>query len=373
MTPAMARRHESLYPRIASFQALRRAAKKALLSKRKKPGAAAFAANLEREILKLEGELLSGRYRPGGYVEIELFDPKHRIVSAAPFRDRVVHHALMAQVAPLFEAGFIAHSFANRLGKGTHRAIEAYERYRDRHAFVLRCDVFRFFPAIDHAILKRDFRRRIACAPTLALMDRIVDGSNDQEPVNLHFPGDDLFAPYERRRGLPIGNLTSQWFANIFLDPLDHFCSERLGAPYLRYVDDFALFADSAEQLAEWRGQIAEFLARRRLKLHPRKTVILSTAEPATFLGYELHPGSGRRLPAEGVERARNRLRGIKDRLKAGMITQDQARAQVQAWKAHADFAHAEHLQRTMLKGLPEQVRKRPPGQRKRRRKKPEI
>lgn len=370
MTPAMARRHDGLFPRIASFQALRRAAKKALLSKRKKPGAAAFAANLEREILKLERELLGGRYKPGGYVEIELFDPKHRIVSAAPFRDRVVHHALMAQLGPIFEAGFIAHSFANRTGKGTHRAIAAYERYRDRHAFVLRCDVFRFFPAIDHAILKADFRRRIICAPTLALLDKIVDGSNAQEPVNLHFPGDDLFTPYERRRGLPIGNLTSQWFANIFLDPLDHFCAERLGAPYLRYVDDFALFADSVEQLAEWRDRIETFLARRRLKLHPRKTMILSTAEPATFLGYELHPGGGRRLPAECVERARNRLRGIKDRLKAGAINDDEARAKVQAWRAHADFAHAEHLQRAMLKGVPEDARKRPKGQRKRRRKK---
>jgi retron-type reverse transcriptase len=367
----MARRHDSLFPRIASFQALRRAAKKALLSKRKKPGAAAFAANLEREVLKLERELREGRYKPGRYVEIELFDPKHRIVSAAPFRDRVVHHALMAQVGPIFEAGFIAQSFANRTGKGTHRAIEAYERYRHRHAFVLRCDVFRFVPAIDHAILKADFRRRIACAPTLALMDKIVDGSNPQEPVNLHFAGDDLFTPYERRRGLPIGNLTSQWFANISLDPLDHFCAEVLGAPYLRYVDDFALFADSERQLEEWRGRIDAFLARRRLKLHPRKTFIAPTSEPATFLGYELHPGGWRRMPEPNVDRARNRLRGIKHRLKAGTITKDQARAQVQAWKAQADFAHADHLQRAMLKGLPEDVRKRPRGQRRRRRKKP--
>ena len=197
----MPRRQLDLFGQIATFPALRRAAMKALLSKRKKPGAAAFAVNLERELLRLERELQDSRYRPGAYVEIEVFDPKHRIVSAAPFRDRVVHHALMAVVGPLFEAGFIDHSFANRVAKGTHRGIEAYERYRDRHAFVLRCDVFRFFPSIDHEVLKRDFRRRIACPRTLALLDRIVDGSNAQEPVNLHFPGDDLFTPYMRRRG----------------------------------------------------------------------------------------------------------------------------------------------------------------------------
>ena len=92
-------------------------------------------------------------------------------MSAAPFRDRVVHHALCAVVEPIFEAGFIDHSFANRTGKGTHSAIEVYERYRDRHAHVLRCDIYRYFPAIDHAILKSDFRRRIACLSTLALLD----------------------------------------------------------------------------------------------------------------------------------------------------------------------------------------------------------
>jgi retron-type reverse transcriptase len=202
----MPRRHDGIFPRIAGFEALRRAALMAAKGKRKKPGAAAFLANFEREVLRLERELLSQTYKPGRYVMIEIHDPKRRLVSAAPFRDRVVHHALCAEVQPLFERGFIANSYANRTGKGTHRAIAAYERYRDRHAHVLRCDIFRYFPAIDHAILKATFRRRIACERTLWLMDAIVDGSNEQEPLNLYFPGDDLFAPYRRRRGPPIGN-----------------------------------------------------------------------------------------------------------------------------------------------------------------------
>ena len=122
------------------------------------------------ELLALERQLRAGIYRPGRYVAFAVNDPKKRIVSAAPFRDRVVHHALCAVVEPIFEAGFIDHSFANRLGKGTHRAIEVYERYRGRHAHVLRCDIYRYFPAIDHAILKSDLRRRIACRSTLALL-----------------------------------------------------------------------------------------------------------------------------------------------------------------------------------------------------------
>ena len=180
--------------------------------------------------MRLERELTTGRYRPGRYTTIELFDPKHRIVSAAPFRDRVVHHAFCAVCEPVFERGFIFDSYANRKGKGTHRAVARYETFRDQYRYVLRCDIRRYFPAIDHDLLKRDLRRRLTCHRTLALADRIIDGSNPQEPVNCYYPGDDLFTPYGRRRGLPIGNLTSQFFANVYLDGLDHFCKEVLRA-----------------------------------------------------------------------------------------------------------------------------------------------
>jgi RNA-directed DNA polymerase len=117
-------------------------------------------------------------------------------------------------------------------------------------------------------------------------MDLIVDRSNAQEPVELHYHGDDLFAPYQRRRGLPIGNLTSQFFANLYLDRFDHFITEVLRAPYLRYVDDFALFDDNPAVLSEWRDRIRQFLEGRRLKLHPDKTRIAPTSEPAHFLGF---------------------------------------------------------------------------------------
>jgi RNA-directed DNA polymerase len=294
----MPRRHDHLFGRIANFQALHAAARRAVKGKRKKPGAAAFFANLEGELLALERQLRAGIYRPGRYVAFEVNDPKKRIVSAAPFRDRVVHHALCAAVEPIFEAGFIDHTFANRIGKGTHRAIEVYERYRDRHAHVLHCDIYRF-PAIDHAVLKSDFRRRISCARTLALLNLIVDSSNAQEPVNLYFRGDDLFAPFLRRRGLPIGNLTSQFFANLYLNGFDHFVTEVLRAPYVRYVDDFALFHDDPTVLVDWRLRIEQYLVGRRLKLHPRKTTISSCNEPAQFLGFELLPDGGRHLPAE--------------------------------------------------------------------------
>ena len=344
-------RKRDLFDAIASFPALWEAARRAARGKRSKPGAAAFLANLEKEVLRLERELLSGCYRPGRYKTIEVFDPKHRIVSAAPFRDRVVHHAFCAVVEPVFERGFVHDSYANRRGKGAHRAVVRYESFRDRFRHVLRCDIYRYFPAIDHDILKHDLRRRIACPRTLALADRIVDASNPQEPVNLYYPGDDLFTPFERRRGLPIGNLTSQFFANLYLNHFDHFCKEVLRAKgYVRYVDDFVLFHDDPAQLEEWRRRIARFLEGRRLRLHPRKTQVVETCEPATFLGFVLLPGGYRRLPEDNVRRFRNRLRGFRERWRRGSVGREEVERRVRGWVAHAEHANTWRLRHAIFR-----------------------
>ncbi|MSP50173.1 MAG: RNA-dependent DNA polymerase [Alphaproteobacteria bacterium] len=348
----MPARHEGLFPEIAGFQPLIAAARRAVKGKRRSPSAAAFMANLETRVLTLERALTAHRWSPGRYTVMRIEDPKPRRISAAPFRDRVVHHALCAVVGPLFERGFVDDSYANRVGRGTHRAVVRYESFRAGARHVLRCDLYRYFPAVDHAILKRDLRRRIACPDTLWLCDAIVDGSNPQEPVDLHFPGDDLLTPVERRRGLPIGNLTSQLFANLHLDPLDHFVKEVLRCRrYLRYVDDFALFHDDPGVLAEWQARIAAFLAGRRLLLHPRKTWIAPVAAPAVFLGYELHADGRRRLPAEAVSRFRNRLRGLRDRWRAGTVTEEEVRARIEAWIAHAGFADTWRLRHAIFRG----------------------
>lgn len=341
-----------MFERIANFQALCEAAQRAAKGKRRKPGVAGFLANLERNVLRLERELLDGTWRPGSYTEIEVRDPKPRRVSAAPFRDRVVHHALCAVVEPVLSRGFIPDSYANRVGKGTHRAIARYEQYRDRHAWCLRCDIFRYFPAIDHAILKADLRRRMRCERTLALLDGIIDGSNAQEPVNLYYPGDDLFTPLERRRGLPIGNLTSQLFGNLYLDRLDHYVKEVLRVPgYVRYVDDFALFGDDVAQMQAWRREVDRFLVGRRLSLHPRKTRMLPRNEATEFLGFVLLPDGRRRLPDDNVRRFCNRLRGLRDRYRAGTVAREDIVARVNGWVGHALHADTWRLRHTLFRG----------------------
>lgn len=342
---------DSLFDTLTAFPHLLQSLRRAASGKRNKPGVAAFLARQEKALIILRDQLQAGTWHGGGYTVIEVHEPKARRISAAPFADRVVHHALCSVIAPVFERGFIHDSYANRTGYGQHRAVARYEHYRDRYRFVLRCDIYRYFPSIDHAILKRDYRRSITCPRTLALMDTIVDGSNSQEPVNILFPGDDLITLAERRRGLPLGNLTSQLFGNLYLNGFDHFVKEKLRAPYLRFVDDFALFANDRATLERWQVQLAQYLAARRLLLHPRKTFIAETAEPALFLGYVLHRGGMRTLPPDNVNRFCGRLHSLRTRWKNGEQNETAVRQRIQSWVAHAAHADTWRLRRTLFRG----------------------
>lgn len=346
----MPRLYDDLFAKISGFQPLLCAARSAIKGKRSKPAPTAFMANLEHELLRLNRELTAQTWKSGGYVTIDIRDPKPRMVSAAPFRDRVVHHALCSVVQPVFENGFVYDNYANRKGKGTHSAVDRFEYYKGRFSHVLRCDIYRYFPAIDHLILKADLRRRISCPKTLWLMDAIVDGSNAQEPVHIHYAGDDLFSPYLRKRGLPIGNLTSQFFANLYLDGMDHFIKEVLRAKgYVRYVDDFALFHDDPVVLADWRRRLDIYLSKRRLTLHPKKSFVVETTIPAQFLGYIIHDG-WRTLPLENVMRFKRKLRGLRDQWNIGVVGTAEVRGKSNAWIAHASHANTWRLRQLMFR-----------------------
>jgi retron-type reverse transcriptase len=236
------RRVGNLWPQVVSLENLFEAAHKAALGKRSRPDVSRFLMNLEPEIHRLRRELLEGNYHPGPYRAFPIHEPKPRQISAAPFRDRVVHHALTQVIEPIFERRFTADSYACRTGFGSHKALEAAQRAARTYPYVLKCDVRRYFPSIDFEILKSQLREAIKCKRSLQLAALIIDGSNPQEDATAYFPGDDLFSPYERRRGLPLGNQTSQFFANVYLNPLDHFVKRALKIEaYIRYVDDFLL------------------------------------------------------------------------------------------------------------------------------------
>ena len=288
------------YADLCTWENLYTAYRKAAKGKRQRSAAARFEYRLEDNLLQLQDELASETYRPGPYTSFTIHEPKRRLISAAPFRDRVVHHALCQVIEPAFERSFIDHSYANRVGKGTHRALDTCQQWARRYRYVLQCDVRQFFPSIDHALLRQALNRRVQDGALRRLISAIIAsgaGVLSEEYEMVYFRGDDLFA-VNRPRGLPIGNLTSQFWANCYLNSFDHFVTRTLGcSAYLRYVDDFLLFSDSKTQLWQWRAAVIERMAALRLAIHEQKAQVRPVAQGTPFLGFTVYP-THRRLCA---------------------------------------------------------------------------
>ena len=343
-----------LYAQITSFENLYRAYIAARKGKRGRAEVAAFTYNLEDELFALQDELRAFAYTPGPYRSFTVHEPKRRLISAAPFRDRVVHHALVQVIEPLFERRFIFDSYANRVGKGTHAALDRFTFFARRFQCVLSCDVREFFPSVDHAILRDQLAPVIRDETTLWLCDRILEsgvGILSGEYSMVQFPGDDLLAA-ARPRGLPIGNLTSQFWANVYLDALDQFVKHRLHCKgYLRYVDDFALFSDDKRELAEWRGAVIEHSAALRLTLHEERAQAQLVGEGITFLGFRVFPHH-RRLNSRRGHYARRRLCALAARVAAGRLPLARLSASVMGWVVHAAHGDTEGLRRVVLSSL---------------------
>lgn len=322
---------------MLDFENLLKAARQAQRGKRFRPNVLKFNYRLEQELFQLQRELQTQTYQPGKYRTFRIFEPKPRLISAAPYRDRVVHHALCNMIIPIFERTFIADSYANRVGFGTHRALKRFTDMARSHRYVLQCDIQKYFPSLDHEILKTILRRKIKCPETLWLIDTLIDHSNEQEPVLEYFPGDDLLTPDHRRHGLPIGNLTSQFFANCYLNGFDHFVKEQLKAShYLRYVDDFALFSDDYGFLAEAKQAIVTYLTSLRLRLHPVKSQLFETCLGANFVGFRVLPDRIR-VRNDNLRRSRHRLRTLQTSYKNGEITLTQLTQAIRSWIAHLE------------------------------------
>jgi retron-type reverse transcriptase len=329
------KRYGNLWHEVTDYSNLLSAAKKAQKGKRFRDSVLSFNYNLENELLQLKIELETKYYEPGQYKTFTILEPKPRIISAAPYRDRIVHHAIHNIVQPIFESTFIFDSYANRVGFGTHKALRRFTEFARSSTYILQCDIKKYFASIDHEILKSLVRRKIKCRETLWLIDKVIDNSNPQELVIEYFPGDDLLTPSQRRRGLPIGNLTSQFLSNVYLNEFDHFIKRQLKIQkYIRYVDDFALFGEDKQALAANLVAIEEYLATLRLKTHPVKSQLFETKHGANFLGFRILPDRIR-VRAENLKRSRRRLRKMQLNYTQGQITQEKVSQSVQSWVAH--------------------------------------
>ena len=332
--------HSEAFARIVAWDNLLTAFAKAAQGKRGRMAAAMFEHRLTDRLVELQADLESHRYLAGPYVHFYIHEPKRRKISAAPFRDRVVHHALCNIIEPWFERRFVADSYANRVGKGTHKAVDRLQAFARRYRYVLRADVVKHFPSLDHAILRTTLARVIRDDDVLWLVDAILAsgaGVLDDEYAMTWFPGDDLLAA-DRPRGLPIGNLTSQFWSNCYMDPFDHFVKRELRCPaYLRYVDDFALFSDSKAELWAWKHEIVDRHAAMRLTLHEHSAQVEPTSAGIPWLGFVVFP-THRRLKARNVVKFSRRFRLLWDEFCAGRISFGELDASVQGWIEHVRY-----------------------------------
>lgn len=261
--------------------------------KRNKKDVQEFSLRLMDNIFTLHHELADGTYVHGGYKFFKINDPKPRDIHKASVRDRLLHHAIYRILYPFFERTFIADSYSCRLGKGTHRAVGKLRRYFRKVSrnstcacWALKCDIKKFFSNIDHAILINILREYIPEEKIIWLLERVISS----------------FSP-----GIPLGNLTSQLFANVYLNKLDQFVKHKLKAKYyVRYADDFVILSGNKQWLEKQIKPISNFLEEElKLELHPEKISIRKFRQGIDFLGYVV-------LPHHTVLRTKTKRRMLK-------------------------------------------------------------
>lgn len=249
-----------------------------LRGKRDKIDVQRFSANLIDNIILLHQELANGSYRHGAYYRFSICDPKPRVIHKASVRDRLLHHAIHRVLYPFFDRKFITDSFSCRIEKGTHRAMDRFQSFdyevsknHTKTCWVLKCDIKKFFDSINHDVSIGILRRYIADQNLIALLSEIITGFS-----------------VTSGKGLPLGNLTSQLFANIYMNELDQFIKHELRAKYyIRYADDFVLLSTERGQLVNYLPRIENFLQERlKLSLHSNKVFIQAAASGVDFLGW---------------------------------------------------------------------------------------
>jgi len=319
------KRFGHLFEQTVAFDNLLLAADKALRGQKHKPAAARFYFHLESELLRLQEELIGGTWRPLPYCVFSVCEPKPRQICASDLRDRVVHHAICNALDPIFERRMISDSYACRRDKGTHAAVKRAQEFARRFDFFLQFDVRKYFASVEHAALKELLRRLLKDERLLALLDRIID-----HPL----PGS------EAGRGLPIGNLTSQYFANLYLGELDHFVKERLGVKgYVRYMDDGLLFGDEKPALHEHLAATRDFLGDRlKVELKEEAVRLAPVWSGISFLGFRVFPGVIR-LCGDKWSRFRRMVREREAAYLAGEIDEEELARSVASMIGHAQHA----------------------------------
>ncbi|MBK7963826.1 MAG: RNA-dependent DNA polymerase [Bdellovibrionales bacterium] len=330
------KRLANLYPKIVTFENLLLAAKRATRGKKAKNSVISFAFNLENELILLKQQLESHSYRPRPYSQFEVKEPKVRKICSSDFRDRVVHHAICNFLEPIIERRSIFDSYACRNGKGAHLAVSRCQEFSRKFKYYLKCDIKKFFESIDHQILKNILQRMIKDSDLFWLLDIIID---HKVPGNAD------------GKGLPIGNLTSQHFANLYLGELDHLIKDRIGIKgYIRYMDDFICFADSKKELWNLLSKIDEFVTQAlALELKAKVTQIAPVSEGIPFLGFRVFPQIIR-IKRENLSRMKNKIRSREIQFKKGHISERDLINSVGSIVAHVSHVNSLSIRRSIFR-----------------------
>lgn len=317
-----------LFERIVDFENLLDAFHKAQRGKQDRVAVMAFRSSLHANLGRMRDELESGSFHFGDYRQFTVRDPKTRLIQAAPFEQRVAHHAIVNVVGPVFERRFIHDSYACRRNKGQHSALQRAEMFVQRHPFFLKMDIRKFYDSIDHAVLAGMLVRQIKDRRVLELLE-------------------DVIASYctNSGTGLPIGNLTSQWFGNVYLDPFDHWIKEVQGCRcYLRYMDDMLCFG-TKDAVLGWRDAAVDWLVK-DLKLLVNHEGEINRAEKGVpFLGHVLQPHATR-LSQRSEHRFRRKFRTLEKMASDGRVSEPELAERGLSLFAAAGYGSTEELRR---------------------------
>lgn len=346
MNVGMAKTYNNLFPKIYDFEALHAAYLRARAGKRDKESVQQFEFDLEGNLIALQNELIWGTYKVGKYHQFDVYEPQKRAIAALPFRDRVVQHAIVAVLDPLWETRFISDSYACRKGRGTHRGADRAQamlrKVKREHGkvVVLKADIKKYFASIPHAILKTLFRKRIACKRTLALLDHIIDSANTLIGC--------VFGV-----GVPLGNLTSRLGANLYLHELDCFVKHALREPhYVRYMDDFVIIHHDKAHLQRVRVLVESFLGQKlRLKTNQKTQVFplgLVRGRALDFLGYRIWT-THRRIRKSSIGRILHTLKKLQKQYADGRVDWLRVSQSIKSWVAHCSHAQTYGLRSRLL------------------------
>jgi retron-type reverse transcriptase len=336
----MPKTNNDIWKDVIDFERLYQGYKDARRGKRYRRESLLFAKNLEENLITLQNELIWNTYAPSPFRQFYVYEPKKRLISAPAFRDRVVQHTLVSVIEPIFEKKFVKETFACITGRGTHAAVRhtlSCSRAAKRNwggYYVLKCDISGFFPSVNHDVLKKIMRHSISDARVLNLLDNIID-SYDAEG-----------------RGIPIGSLTSQLAANVYLDPLDHYLKEECRvAYYARYMDDFVILHHDKVYLRELWQDIETFVRYKLdLNLNP-KTGIFPDRRGIDFCGYRIWPTHIKPRKST-VKRAKRRLKKMARVYKTNPGILEHAKASLNSFLGYIKHCSGNKTMKSLLKSV---------------------